>query len=94
MALPNPEAKAEPSCMHWADDSHDLVNVDLTRLMDSNCMWCFPFSLGLAVMELNSISTAVLIPTTSLIGIGPRAGIVGVFLKMLQFRITLLVALA
>jgi hypothetical protein len=48
-------------------------------------MWCSPFSLGLAVMELNNISTAVLIPTTSLMGIGPRAGIVGVFLKMLQF---------
>ena len=80
--------------MPWADDSHDLVNVDLTHLMDSNCMWCSPFSLNLAVMELNNISTAVLIPTTSLMGIGPRAGIVGVFLKMLQFRITLLVALA
>ena len=80
--------------MPWADNSHNLVNLDLTRLMDLNCMWCSPFILGLAVMELNSISMAVLIPTTSLIGIGPRAGIVGVFLKMLQFRITLLVALA
>ncbi len=53
-----------------------------------------PWSCGLAVRELNSISTIIPLPMGSDNGIGPRTGSAGVFQIRLQFytvRLTLVV---
>jgi hypothetical protein len=74
----------EPSFIPIGKDSHADEKVLLGFLIKSNCICFSPFMRGTAVKEWNSSLIASPMPMLSPIGIGPRGGIDGVFLKNQQ----------
>ncbi len=80
-----PIVNLAPSSIPAGEESQTDVNVVSGHHIKSNCMWNSPFSRGLAVRELNNMSTAIPIATRSDKGIRPQAGRVGIFLMRAQF---------